>query len=166
MTRLVRKVTIAKWKNAEWASVDRVPADAISIDLRTGSNTLSFWRADTPDPEAESKAILALLGSLDRIDKIDLVFVDTQELGQAKFEETLGNTVFEDLRPLHIDLANLDQHGLMAAVAAVGNQVYKDKVTRLTRKEVRTRLQNALDAGKLSWDQLPNGFQSELTKPQ
>lgn len=164
MKRLARKVTIAKWKGAEWASLDRIPSDALSIDLRTSGNTLSFWRADV-EGKGEDDAVLAVLGALKHVEKIDIAFVCEESMRGLELQSTPGDTIFKDLRDLHVDVANLDQKSLLQTATALGVEIFGETTKRMTRQEVKTRLQAAIDEGRISWDGFPDEVQNELKKP-
>ena len=164
MKRLARKVTIAKWKGADWATVDRIPSDALSIDLRTTGNTLSFWRADA-EGKGEDAAILAVLGALQHVEKIDIAFVNEDSIQGLDMLSTPGNTLFEDLRELHVDVANLDQNSLFKTAQALGVEIFGETTKRITRQEVKSRLQVAVNEGRISWDDLPEGVQKAIERP-
>lgn len=160
--RLARKVTPAKWRSLDKASPDSIPADAISIDLRTRGNTLSFWEADPTDADSEECAILALVGTLERIDKIDVAFIEAGDLANIDTVSTPGTTLFTEFSERHLDLANLDHCKLAVAARTVGEQVYGAKTKALTRKQVKTILQKAADEGRLDIDSMHENLRGEL----
>ena len=41
---LARKVSLAKWSKKDELAEGEIPADAVTADLRTQDNKLSFWR--------------------------------------------------------------------------------------------------------------------------
>ena len=164
MTRLARKVSPAKWRTADWASPERLPADAISADLRTTANTLSFWRADV-EGHGDESAILALLGTMQRVEKIDIAFVDDTLIEGAASQSTLGDTLVENLRDLHVDLVDLDHSLLIKTAFVIGREIFASTTMRLTKAQVKGRLQKAVNDGHLSWDTLPSDMQSEITRP-
>lgn len=99
--KLLRKITHSKWREWDEASIDNIPADALTVCMRTKGNTLSFWRVDD---ENQNKALLALLGSLQQIESIDVVYVDSAALEGVELISTPGETAFKDLADLHVDV--------------------------------------------------------------
>ena len=60
-----------------------IPADAVTADLRTNGNSLSFWECgDGKKPDVEG-AVLALASAQDRLEKVEMVWVAVEELRQA-----------------------------------------------------------------------------------
>lgn len=47
MAYLVRKISIARWPDKEFSKVDPITADAITEDLKTTSNEMSWWKVDS-----------------------------------------------------------------------------------------------------------------------
>ena len=43
---LIRKIARAKWESKDDLSKEEIPADAVTVDLRTSDNVLSFWNAN------------------------------------------------------------------------------------------------------------------------
>lgn len=164
MKRLARKITLGKWRGAEWASVDKIPGDAVSNDLKTTGNALSFWRADV-EGKGEDAAVLALLGTLQRVETIDIAFIDGDTIDGAVLDETEGMTLFSELRNLHTDIAEVDTKVLSTTAVALGREIYTEKTKRFTKQTVRQRLQEALDTNKLDWDMLPESMKSDLKNP-
>ena len=77
---LARRITRAKWGESPSVSVNGLPADAITADLRTHDNTLSLWACGEGNQEDVEEAALAIAAAGDRVDKIDLVWVPAKEL--------------------------------------------------------------------------------------
>ena len=72
---LARKITRAKWDPKEELSKGEISADALTCDLRTRGNALSFWQCGNGAEAEIEEAALAIAGAGDRIDKIDLVWL-------------------------------------------------------------------------------------------
>lgn len=160
--RLARKVTIAKWRSTEWASSTMIPADAISIDLRTQENTLSFWKADPVRDRDGEEAVMALVGTLQRLDKIDVVFVDAESLEDVDRVESPGATFFKHLTDQHVDLSNLDLARLSIAAKSIGDQVYGENSRRITRLEVKRIIMQAVSEGKIDVEAMHEKLRAEL----
>ena len=80
---LARKISEAKWRTSqepEWSDGE-IPADAVTIDLRTRENTLSFWRyGDGSESEVE-EAALAMAASGDHIETVVMVWLSEEDPG-------------------------------------------------------------------------------------
>jgi hypothetical protein len=64
---LARMITRPKWQPKQGLASDEIPADAITADLRTSNNVLSFWQCgEATDPEI-STAVLAIAAGRDRL---------------------------------------------------------------------------------------------------
>ena len=76
MAVFVRKIDWAKWKQAVDLGDGEISADAITGDLRTTKNKLSFWRCPTAEVPDLERAALAIATARDPLDRIDLVYLD------------------------------------------------------------------------------------------
>lgn len=78
---LARKITRAKWthKRGQLAKGE-IAADAVTADLRTQDNALSFWRCPAEARDDIEKAALAIAATRDRVDKIEIVWLTEDEL--------------------------------------------------------------------------------------
>jgi len=106
----VRKIGKAKWNIGRNVKTDldfhQIPADAVTADLRTSKNSLSFWRSET---EADlGNAVLAIVANRERIDPIDFIWLKYQELEDDghSFEESEGQTPVIDLVDRHVDITS------------------------------------------------------------
>ena len=60
MAVLARKISRAKWEASDDLGEGEIQADAVSADLRTTGNTLSFWRCTSASETDLQRVILAL----------------------------------------------------------------------------------------------------------
>jgi hypothetical protein len=114
--KLIRKVSLAKWKGCLESDADYISADAVTACLRTTGNSLSVWKADS---EEEVKcALLALAASLQRLDAIEYVILEETDLkiGNLGIENTMVDIPVNTPKELHHDIVNLD-HGALRVVA-------------------------------------------------
>lgn len=132
--------------------------------MKTHGNTLSFWRVDAGE-NGEDEAILALLGTHERIDKIDIVFIEDNAIADVTFAATQGDTIFADLRNLHVDIADLDHTAFLKTASALGVQIFQDNIKRVTKSDFKIRMQRALNDHRIAWDSIPEAMQQELIKP-
>lgn len=78
MGYLVRKFTRSKWGNPVPADYSNLNADAVTSCLRTTRNTLSVWRIE--NEKELDQAILAIAGTLERLQTFDIVSLDETEI--------------------------------------------------------------------------------------
>ena len=60
MSVLARKISRAKWEATKDLGDGEIQADAVSADLRTMGNTLSFWRCASASDDALGRTVLAM----------------------------------------------------------------------------------------------------------
>jgi hypothetical protein len=155
---LVRKISKRKWEQPEGLPTSAVGADAITADLRTRGNRLSLWECNDPDDEEEMLEIAAaLVTSLQRIDNIDLAWIDSDELARKgiMLQRTQGDTLIREMVDRHVDAVSLDldcfcQVAFVFLEAIKTNLWYK----RILRPTILERLRRAVQEGQLSLDGL------------
>lgn len=85
MPFLSRKFSRSKWEGCDPYKPDEIPADAITSDLRTSANTLSFWICT--DEEVARRdlrtTVLAMAANYERLDKIDVCWISEAEAEDA-----------------------------------------------------------------------------------
>lgn len=164
MSYLVRKITMSKWSITD----DPAPvnADAITQCLKTTSNTLSFWKIESPADVAQG--VLAIAAANDRLDTIDIVIIDENHFLERGIEirATPGNTVCPDLVDTHRDLAQLNIVHLGFVSDAIADQIRQGKTERYTLTKLRELIQKALDSGQLKYELLSEGIQKKVPRPQ
>lgn len=138
MSVLARKITRAKWEQNPELGAGEIAADAATGDLRTTSNTLSFWRCATAAPDDLKRAMLALAANADRVDRLDVIYLEEEAVKDAGLatHETLGDTPVVSLRALHVDIARLDLVRLGAVARMVADAHRTNAALRMTKKEV------------------------------
>ena len=74
-------ITRHKWRLKDGLALDEIPADAITADLRTARTTHSHSGNAVKRPNLEvSDAVLAIAAGRDRIQKLDIVWILTDQL--------------------------------------------------------------------------------------
>jgi hypothetical protein len=116
---LARKIARAKWEQKPELSAGEIAADAVTADLRTTDNTLSFWRCRTIAPDDVKRAVLAVAATADRLDRLDVVYLEENAVSNAglTMRDTLGDTPVASLRGLHVDVARLILRGSSRSLA-------------------------------------------------
>lgn len=164
---LARKISLAKWsKKQEQGELaeDEIPADAVTADLRTQDNKLSFWRCDTKETTEVNKAVLAIAAAYDRIDKIAVVWLAADELradGQT-LEDSKGRTPVRELVELHIDVCRLDYMRLGKVAQCIFIALKKGQYLQLRKARVKELLAEAVKQGSIDPNHLEKSLRQEL----
>ena len=136
---VARKIARAKWdKRPEFADGE-IPADALTADLRTKQNALSFWRCGGETADLENVA-LAIAAAADRIDKVELVWLAAEKLTEDRqtFEGSPGYTPVADLADRHVDLRRLDVVRLVRLANRVMEALGEGHYHRVSSARVKT----------------------------
>ncbi|MGH0593347.1 hypothetical protein ACQVPY_13750 [Bacillus pretiosus] len=164
MSLLVRKLAKSKWpkENFETVDIKDLRADAITSCLRTSNDTLSTWEIASPDNLSD--AILALVSSFEKIDKIDVVMIEREEVVNRGFEiaDTLGNTPVEQLKNTHKDITGLTYQTVGDFSRLLLDTMMEGRVERYTATKVKRLLKEAIEQGKLDLNSLKEGVRESL----
>ena len=163
---LVRKITQAKWKTNSELSAGEISADAVTGDLRTRKNSLSFWQCRTETKGDLEHAALALAAAADHVDTLDIVWLTDDELridGQI-LHNTQGRTPVQELVELHVDVCRLDCVRLEKVARRVSTAIEEDRSLRLTKARVRKLLVEAVEQGRVELTNLQESIQAEVSK--
>lgn len=158
---LVRKIYRGKWPRSP-VPLAKIPADAVTADLRTSGNRLSFWKCRVDDDIEE--AALAVAAAGEQIGKMDIVWIDEQDLHlvSTKMEETPGETGLGAWRDRHVDLVATDYEGLGQIAQAVRDAVLAKHWKRFSREKVVSLLADGLASGIVSRDGLSGPLRRRL----
>lgn len=171
MSFLVRKITKSKWSDdlckqiSKTEDIKCIPADAITSCLRTTKNTLSLWEIKLEDHLEE--AALALITCADRIENIDLIYIDSsiiEEMGFTIDKDSPGNTVVEDLKKTHRDLCKLDYSKIGDFALIVAKSISYSKYKRFTKKQLIHIIKEAINKGRLNLNDLNEKMQEDIKK--
>ena len=161
---LARKITRAKWRPSHSLSPGEISADAITGDLRTQGNTLSFWQCPSGNHAAIEQAALAIASTGDRIDKVDIVWLDDADLkndGQT-VETTEGQTPILDLNELHVDVCHLDFTRLGKVAQRIANAINEERYIRIPRARIQAMLADAIERGQVDRGSLQPKVRDEI----
>ncbi len=139
---LARKVSLAKWSKKSELEVGEIPADAVTADLRTQDNKLSFWRCGDAEGIEINEAVLALSAAGTRVDKIDVVWLaadDLQNDGQT-LQDTKGRTPVFELAKLHVDVCRLDYIRLGKVAQRIVTALKEEQYLRLRKSACQESL--------------------------
>lgn len=161
MSLLVRKVAKGKWVRKDVPLPDP-SADAITNDLKTIQNTLSFWKIN--DRSELHLAVLAIAAKFDHVEAFDVALLEESDIVAQghSLEETPGETPFKDMVDQHRDITNLDYWGLGCVAESIITCFKGDAVIRYTATKVKTVLRDGLEAGDIAQHQLKPAVLSKL----
>lgn len=163
MAFLLRMVQRQKWEPAQDLDQNEIAADAVTADLRTTGNTLSFWRDDN-DSTAVEQVALALATSRDKLDRIDIAWMPENLFEEDKLplEASDGTTLVQSLRSLHVDVIGLDISRLGTVAAIVQQGVRSGQCRRFTKAQVSKLVKEAVNNNLLHLEALPSGIQKGI----
>ena len=165
MPYFVRKITRAKWPDESITDNPfDIPADAITVDLKTSTNKLSVW--EVTDEGEIGDAVLAIASGFDRIDRFDVVWIDITEIDRRgiKFIKSPGLTPVESLKNTHIDLSSLNYYYVGLFAESIIDTIRSEKIKRYSKGEIKKLLLTAIQEGKLNMDDLAEKIREELQK--
>ena len=163
---LIRKVTQAKWKTNPDLSEGEISADALTVDLRTRNNSLSFWQCRTQTQSDLEHSALALAAAANHVETFDFVWLTDDELrndGQT-IRSSRGQTPVEGLVDLHVDVCRLDYVRLGRVARRIVNALEEKRYRRLTRARVRKLLVQAVRQERVKLADLKESIQAEVQK--
>jgi hypothetical protein len=158
MAWIVRKISRSKWESKPELQPSFIGADAVTSDLRTSRNTLSFWECEgDSSPNKLDEVVLALAGTLQRPEKFDIAWLDrslAESIG-IEFKNTKGQTPLVNFRELHVDATNLDLSRLDQLSRLIAHAIRtNDNHRRLTKAEVIEMLCLAVHENQLALEDL------------
>ncbi len=125
---------------------EEISADAVTADLRTQNNNLSFWQCAEGTRKEIDDIALAIAAGRDKIDKVEIVLIDDKDLendGQA-IKATNGRTPVESLVRLHVDVMQLDYSRLGRVAHRIASAIAADQCHRVSKKRVERLLVTAI----------------------
>ena len=163
---LARKINFPKWMSHPDLAEGEIQADAVTADLRTLDNVLSVWRCGDPEASADDfqEAVLAMASTMVRADKIDVAWLQKEELEHAGYtlQQTDGETSVRDLVSWHYDLCGLDYARLGDIALRIRDAVVNQQSRRFRRTEVLNLLATAVDTGRLDIQDLKPNLGKEV----
>ena len=153
---LVRKITRAKWSGDQGLADGEIPADAVTADLRTQRNSLSFWRCQNEAHDELDDLALAIAAGRDFLDKVEFVWLDDDELMDdgLTLNETPGRTPVAELSDSHSDVTQLDYLRLGILARRIQAAIEENRYRRLTRRSVKNLIADAIEQDRIDIDTL------------
>ena len=161
---VARMITRAKWDPKPELQTGEISADAVTGDLRTRYNSLSFWRCAGATKGDVEDVALAIAAGRDAVAKIEIVWVKEEDLqadGQT-LVTTDGHTPVADFVRCHVDVRRLDYERLGKVGRRIVASIAANQHSLLTRKRVRDLLESAVSAGRISLDELSEKIRADL----
>ena len=163
---VARRISRAKWDPKAGLAPEEIAADAVTGDLRTQANSLSFWECGSGGPRDVEDVALAVAAAAERLDRVDLVLLATADLeadGQS-LTRTEGRTPVAELTKLHVDLRQLDYVRLGNVARLVATALASDQRRRLTKSTVRKLLVAAVAQNRVQLTELSEKLRSEVLR--
>lgn len=164
---LARKIKLAKWETRQELSAGEISADAVTSDLRTEDNSLSFWQCGVGADSEVAEAVLAMAAAGNRVEKLDVVWVSRDELqadGQT-LSDTHGRTPVAGLVRLHVDVSRLDYERLGRVARRIVISIEEERCLRITKTRIKSLLDAAVKQGRIDPNDLSDHIRKELTQP-
>lgn len=151
MPFLARKFSRAKWSAVPGIAPGEIPADAISADLRTSSNSLSLWLCGEADDSALRGVVLALASGCDRLDRLDVVWIDQASIERERIalHQTRGRTPVVDMIDKHMDADELDLNRLGVIARLIHDALGAERCSRFSRQQVLDGILDGVERGVL-----------------
>lgn len=136
----IRKFENNLWHQYDYGNTKKISSDAITISLKTTSKTLSFWQI-TDLSLINKEGLLAILGSMDSIDKIDVMIFERQELEDAGFtlQDSPGKTSITSLKHLHTNIVEIDLSLLSDFAHIFANKLHEEETKKKALKEEQSK---------------------------
>jgi hypothetical protein len=162
---LARKITRAKWVVKDGLAANEIPADAVTADLRSADNALSFWRCGDAADDELRQAALAIVAKAQRCDKLDLVWVAEESLTEeaVRVRDTKGETPVTAMARNHVDASDLDLVRLGKVAYRIAESIRNNQFMRLTRMEVRDILTSAIKDRLIEMSALDEQLREEVS---
>ena len=143
-----------------------IPADAVTIDLKTQGNTLSFWRSPTNTNSDLDEAALAIAANRERAERLQIVFIDLDEIqtDEQVLKDIAGETPVAELKPLHVDVCELDYVRLGRVARRVADALDAERSRTYTKRSVARLVATAVEQGRLELEDLKCKLRGEVGK--
>lgn len=163
---LAIKINLPKWKKKQDILQEEISADAVTADLRTNSNKLSFWKFnDQCEIEQGIRDVaLAVIAAGNHVEKIEIVWLYASALCNDGhiLKPTLGRTAATELAQLHMDVCGLDYVRLGSLAQHINEAIIGERHRRFTKKQAKCLLKEACEKGRVTVGELAPDIQKVL----
>ena len=161
---LARTITRSKWEPKHGLQSGKISADAVTGDLRTRDNMLSFWQCPSGTEVELEDVVLAIATGHVEVAKVEIVWLDDEDLrtdGQTLINSD-GRTPVAELVSLHVNVFHLDYTRLGKIACRIVSAIVAEQYRRLPRMYVRRLLTSAVSSGRINLKNLSEKIQTEL----
>ncbi|MDE0130977.1 MAG: hypothetical protein OXQ32_01775 [bacterium] len=159
-------ITRSKWESESKPGLasDEIPADAITADLRTKGNTLSFWKCGRATDSEVTSAVLAIAAGRQSLQKLDIVWIPQEELTRwgHQMVSTPGTTPFTEMVDRHVDVCHLDYHRLGQIGDQVAVAIRQRRCKRFAQQAVLDLLVDRFHGGRVSEEGLTKKLRTTI----
>lgn len=157
---LARMVSAQKWRTHENIHEGEISADAVTTDLRTANNILSFWTHDPTNEKSLEDIAVALAANRSKVQRLDIVWLDEDAVKgvNLRIDPTPGETPFHELNDSHRDVVGLDLSRLGRLSELIASAIKGNRAIRYSEKQILTLLQQAVKAKRIEITSLPDGI--------
>lgn len=166
---LVRMIEKQKWEKVNLMELgyNKTPADTITSDLKTSSNTLSLWLIDSINDLV--KGVLALAVVRNKITRLDVMIFEEHELVQNgllfKCTPENGHCPVEEFNRNHFDIINMDYEKLgKLSDLIIANLSNEKKCLRFDKAQISNILYDGFINQVFSSGELNESLENELKK--
>ena len=161
---VARKISSSKWEKHPEFSAGEIRADAVTADLRTKGDALSFWRCGSGGITDVENVALAIAAAGDRIERVDVVWLPTDQLVEDRqtFMDSPGTTPVADLVNSHVDLTRLDLVRLGRLANRVVEAIGAGRCQRVPQSRVKSLLMNAVLTNRIDPQRLSQKIRGAL----
>lgn len=163
---LARKITLSKWGElSTLPGPDGIPADAITVDLRTRKNKLSLWQCEPTNDDDIKDVALALASKNTYTSKIDIAWISEDDLegDDQIIQHTISDIPVPDLASKHADLCEINYGRLGRIADRLRIAITSGSYRRFRESEVITILNSAISNHRLEFTSLDENLRKKLT---
>jgi hypothetical protein len=163
-------INVAKWKMRAIGQLPRarVPGEGVTSDLKIENSSLSFWACDPTQSSSLEQVVLALASGRDKLDRLDLVWLDEAAIAKAKARlvESPGDTPAQEIRDRHRDLTDFSLNGVFNLARGIAKAANGGRTKRWTKAEVLKILTDAANTNALDFSQLSEEIRDKIQSAQ
>ena len=163
---LARMITRSKWEPKRGLLSGEISADAVTADLKTCDNSLSFWRCPSGTDVELEDVVLAIATAREKVEKVEIVWLDDEDLrtdGQTLINSD-GRTPVAELVSQHVDVCYLDYNRLGKVAHRVVSAFDEGRFCRLTRARILVLLASAVRKSRVDLKDLKEKVRDAVQK--
>lgn len=143
-----------------------IDSDFLHQELRTSSNTLSFWECENMDCLEDT--IKTILLSMTSIETSQFIIIDESILKDHKIEidrTSLGKTGYKDHAHLHVDLCNLTYSKIGDIIKILKSvATHKDNTPKYEKNKVKDIIRQLYNDNLIDLEATNDHLRKDITK--